>query len=1089
MALAMSPPPQVEFLQEPSPTDSDEDLVPNDPANYKPYSPYTTQRKRKNPGQKTSQPASKRQKSSVATQNFTASMSRATNAVAGSSRRSRSPSSWAVAPSNGRASQPSQSGSSAKTKHSRHTMSRPTENASASSRTKLVRRTRDEKRRQRGSSSDSVPEPTPTLRSLVQNGVSLPPASAPAAPKRQIQDFRREELQKRFAQSTQSAPAKHRKKVTTTTTDIIDLTSDGDPPRRPRSTAKSSRNDPDPDIINVTDSDSESQFIKKSAARKAQKQSGAKNLLPNDREVVTVIDSDDEPPRPVVKPEVVTKSEDAAMGPSGSQVPNNLHRPPSPDFEGHGMDLDANDGVDFGGEDMRDGSPAQSSTLPKTSVFGTHVPPTTPSPPATNENAPLDSMDRLSQSPQRLASPPAVAPTPAIDPCPPSALRGLPAADVSGGDATLPQYGSSETPPLPHTEGAAPKFPSPPQDPNLDLYGMAQSDLRADAPISPDNSTERPMSLFRPNGPLSSHSENPSQDLAPAPAASPSSPLMPSTSTLKPLPRRSFLKGKDIPSHHLSQPSSPYKAIRDVALGTSTLAIQQRLGLQAKGDGNVVPKIDLSTLNVKKKRLSHTPANIPPSLPVDTPQPGPSAEPMAPSISPHAKTQSLRKQSPRSQRDLEAMVDAIITKGQHNAQASTALSQALPRSRPPSSGSQRVSSTPTLQLEETPSGRDSNAQASSAPSQPSCFAPRRPSSPPFVSPVEQRTPLPSSPRPEEAPPGPPNAETSTVSPQPAFLLPCKPSTPPSVPLVGQQKSSIPILKQEEASFGPSVALINDIDDIIDLTISSDDEKAPRAPPRAPVYAILVPTPIPLTQESKEAVQQRNLKKLKRLMSLHGPTVASPSNSSLGPTTKSPPVTDSISAAMDVDASAVGALPSTLNRENELKDKPEGGLDKHAATDDSHRSPSPSPSPLERGLAMDADSLGGIPPQSEQELVNPEAVDGATTVVESVLAGSSPMDVVEPELVPASKPSDTRLTQVNEQPPSPEVDLPWERRSYDDTEVYHLEYIGPPFPAPPGSESEEVAVENLVALSSPGDYPCPRRYECRGQCGDAVLDHC
>ncbi|KAJ7727647.1 hypothetical protein DFH07DRAFT_999828 [Mycena maculata] len=53
---------------------------------------------------------------------------------------------------------------------------------------------------QRSSSTDSAPEPPPTLCSLVQDGLPLPSTLAPA-PKRQTQVFERDALQNRFSRS------------------------------------------------------------------------------------------------------------------------------------------------------------------------------------------------------------------------------------------------------------------------------------------------------------------------------------------------------------------------------------------------------------------------------------------------------------------------------------------------------------------------------------------------------------------------------------------------------------------------------------------------------------------------------------------------------------------------------------------------------------------------------------------------------------------------------------------------------------------------------------------------------------------------
>ncbi|KAJ7856710.1 hypothetical protein B0H14DRAFT_711239 [Mycena olivaceomarginata] len=129
MPRTISPLPSWAAMPEPPPS-SDEDLVLNDPALF------PTQRGKRKKGRTTSQPTSKRAKT---TENSNVSSNRTANAVAGPSRR-RSPSPQAAAGSNGRSSGP-QAASGSKIKTSRYSMSqsagKPAESVSAA-RTKPV---------------------------------------------------------------------------------------------------------------------------------------------------------------------------------------------------------------------------------------------------------------------------------------------------------------------------------------------------------------------------------------------------------------------------------------------------------------------------------------------------------------------------------------------------------------------------------------------------------------------------------------------------------------------------------------------------------------------------------------------------------------------------------------------------------------------------------------------------------------------------------------------------------------------------------------------------------------------------------------
>ena len=76
----------------------------------------------------------------------------------------------------------------------------PAPRSVSSARTRVVKRTRNEKQRQRSSSSSEDP-PDPLLSSSVRNGAALPSASAPV----QRSEFRREELRHRFSSGALSS--------------------------------------------------------------------------------------------------------------------------------------------------------------------------------------------------------------------------------------------------------------------------------------------------------------------------------------------------------------------------------------------------------------------------------------------------------------------------------------------------------------------------------------------------------------------------------------------------------------------------------------------------------------------------------------------------------------------------------------------------------------------------------------------------------------------------------------------------------------------------------------------------------------------
>ncbi|KAJ7248212.1 hypothetical protein B0H12DRAFT_721892 [Mycena haematopus] len=110
--------------------------------------------------------------------------------------------------------------------------------------------------------------------------------------------------------------------------------------------------------------------------------------------------------------------------------------------------------------------------------------------------------------------------------------------------------------------------------------------------------------------------------------------------------------------------------------------------------------------------------------------------------------------------------------------------------------------------------------------------------------------------------------------------------------------------------------------------------------------------------------------------------------------------------------------------------------------------------------MEVDNRGKIPLPLAQPSV-PELLDAPTVAVSS--------ERVERETVPASSELPSQHSMSDTEPGRPPAVPTYERRSYDDVEVYDLEYIGPPEPTGPIqsqhaiNDPEEAVVEPLVAL--------------------------
>ncbi|KAJ6551654.1 hypothetical protein B0H19DRAFT_175687 [Mycena capillaripes] len=943
MAPPTSPPPTISAITEPDPS-SDEDLVPN--------VPYSLQRKRKNPNTPTSQPTSKRRK---AIENPTISAQRTSNAVAGPSRHS--PSFRSAAGSDGKSNRPPQTSSGSKVKTSRHSMSQPVTKPVAkpleppsAARTKVVRRTRGEKQRQRSSfSSDDMPL---VPKKKMPPNSEFPSASAPPA---RNGAFGREKIRDRFqsdkasnaSRGVKSAPVRQKGKVAAD--DIIELSSSDEQPKPVF--------DPN-EIVVILDTDSETEIKKKSKARK---RNGIKKAPPD--EVVEILDSDDEPARPVAKADISEKKEDANAALSTNQ-PNGLSALPCfPDPAENEMDLGAD--IDVGVEDLSlpDGEPGHGLGLSEMSVdsYSGRQPP--------NVSPDSSGHDHRSLAPQQIAETSAASPR-AVNASSLAIERSQVPDDRPAG---LQEGRMNER--LPFAVPVA-SLPASLQDQSGILDGVArfaeQGGVLANdwPPASPDFSTAKSRALhsshrkspsaphLRPNGRLeidpsdfpdvsqnraTPQVQGPSQALSsgafPVPGAAPSEPPSP---TRRALPRRS------LPSEvkDASSQSSPYKNMLDRALGTSAATLQQQLGLS-------LPKLDLRSL--PRPSLSPTKKRPPPR----TTSPSSSIDPdPTPATKPEGLPVGKKTQIATNLWDQKRMVEDIITTGKHTAQST---------------------STPSLH----PLHRDPLL--------------------PAVPPVEEQTSL--------APPR-------------------------------------PQVKLEEAPLGRNTSLVNNF---IDLSISDEEADAPQVQVQATQSSEQATTPSTnqLPQDLRQQRIERARKRMDKLKSYIGASqstgaTAVPSSNSQIPDTNTAPVV-ARSSGMDVDSST-GDRALSQDRMNE-------------ATDDL---PAPVlPPPNDTAADMDIDNGSGTPPPLEQPFVS--------AVVESDLTGSSerepPADRASPQQ-PEEAVNSTEPDIAHQRPAAG-----YERRSYDDQEVYDLEYIGPPAPTVPTiSDPDEDAVEDLVAPTSESDDP-------------------
>ncbi|KAJ7760531.1 hypothetical protein B0H16DRAFT_575655 [Mycena metata] len=561
MPQTLSPLPSWQVMREPEPS-SDEDLVPNPPL----------PRKRKSKDQTTAQLSNKRPKT---TKNPSTSSNRTTNAIAGPSKPSQqTPSSR---PPNGMGPRPFQPSSGTnKPKTSRHSLTQPLARPielTSSAHTKLVRRTKKEKARQRSSSSDDeLPDPVPKQKQQqpVKPGTTLPSASAPVRNNK----FRRESLQSRFqskASPSKSAPPK-RKVTTNAEVIVLDDSSDEPGSRYPKPAINS-------DVVIVLPSDSEAELKEaklKSAGRKAQKRNGIKNVPPLNQDVIEIISDDEPPPAPKFK------NDDMGKGSPTSRAQDEFsHLPPLPDPDENEMDLGEDGTLNLGA----DGTLNLGEVHPgrEREIFINRAVEAVP------HEVPRGALadQRRQSTHSRSAS--AAATTVLV-----GRLDGVSISDVSSalsGNSKEAQVShgnlSSEDPLSLKTQNLIPEV-------SEATESSVEKNALSRPPSLPPPDYTPPGLLFRPNGLLGVYAEPLSHDNrtingVPTPAVrTPSPPSTPPVlETRRPQrahtpARLSFPVEPRINPGAMDQ-SSPYKGIRDKALAASPATLQQSTWSASKG--------------------------------------------------------------------------------------------------------------------------------------------------------------------------------------------------------------------------------------------------------------------------------------------------------------------------------------------------------------------------------------------------------------------------------------------------------------------------------------------------------------------------
>ncbi|KAK7052401.1 hypothetical protein R3P38DRAFT_2860101 [Favolaschia claudopus] len=285
-----------------------------------------------------------------------------------------------------------------------------------------------------------------------------------------------------------------------------------------------------------------------------------------------------------------------------------------------------------------------------------------------------------------------------------------------------------------------------------------------------------------------------------------------------------------------------------------------------------------------------------------------------------------------------------------------------------------------------------------------------------------------------------------------------PSSTPSMPQTERTLSSNaakPRIKQEKPPSRTSSSLINDI---IDLTLSDDETEAPatQSAPQsvsAPAFVPPIrPTPIGPAQNMEEILQAK-ANRLKKILagsrSVSSSTTAAELGISQTSSLNNELAADVTRAGEDVAESGQYEATSP-NREGDLPSGPSLPV----------FSPLPEQGPLRT-------SNGGL---SEINALHLSVSDPGEMDVDEMpqpLVSTTDLATEPASMEVAIESSSTSKTLIEEDSTVPETqDRPipsCERRSYDDVEVYDLEYIGPPEYYNPSSSTdpEEAFVEELA----------------------------
>ncbi|KAJ6475736.1 hypothetical protein C8R47DRAFT_666998 [Mycena vitilis] len=785
------------------------------------------------------------------------------------------------------------------------------------------------------------------------------------------------------------------------------------------------------------------------AERKDRKRRGIKDPPPAGPppDVFEILDSDEEPPRPVAKPDVNEKREDLGID-LKAPPPNGVSAlPPLPDPIENEMDFGADERMAFDVEDLYpppDELPGHGLVLPEISVTCLPLPDVGPSSALTDgssENRPEDNAHNIrSNTPEKIAETPSTALPPVSLHIPdPSADNSLPSvppvileeelrekrilcdnATAENDAVSLPV--AMEDLDLNLPDSAEQDSLSSNDRPSLSPPRSASADENARS-LQPSQSSSAP--IFRHNG-LLGLSANTSPDTSHNHATLPgradetpttpppprkSVPSKPQSQRMRgpPLPRRSLPREANpsaaAPSQS-SQPPSPYNSIRHRAMGTSTAALQH-LGLPGKGNPPSLPngkpppfpKIDLRTLPVPASAKKRLPSRKTPSLSstsgdadptraeqAETSQASPISQSPVPLRPPVKQTQST------SRWDQKRLVDAIITE-QHSAPSTAASS--------PSSLPRHAALLPANPLPPQPPVKIEEAHA--------C---------PDTSLLGVTIDLTNSDDQDDS------SRLGAQSVQGSGQSTMKMATPETRRAEGESPRT-PL----QGSPSLKTTLVNLLSGEHQSSVKPDSSRAPGAQgPGETMTKLVAPLSVPPLVEairSKNARMMTNVLKRRKSRSSNA-AVVPPSNSHTLEASTAPAADKSLSN-LDAASSAGDGVPS-LN-----------GFDRATATHEQHAPVLAST--LGVPIDMEVDKTGEMSLPLEQHCV-PKLLDPPPTVVEPASTGS-------PEHLARADPTD----------------VDYEQRSYDDTEVYHLEYIGPPTTfGPTVSDPDEDAVEDLVTAT-------------------------